>query len=170
MRVGGDGCWLFTGYVNAKGYGYMHFRGKQWRAHRVAWVLHFGEIPSGLNVCHSCDETSCVNPEHLFLGTQMANIRDARRKGTMRGNATPRSRPSVVRMREAALASWARLTPEQRSARIATSAVARAGKPRGRYKECPDRQCAHCGATFSVDYPSSRRRYCSRRCSRRARI
>ena len=63
------------------GYGHRSFRGKNMLAHRVSWILAYGEIPNGLNVLHRCDNPSCVNPSHLFLGTQKDNIKDCQQKG-----------------------------------------------------------------------------------------
>lgn len=74
------GCEIFRGYKRKDGYGNKWFRGKNDYAHRVSWVLSFGEIPEGMIVCHTCDNPSCVNPEHLFLGTQKDNIQDMYKK------------------------------------------------------------------------------------------
>jgi hypothetical protein len=66
------------------GYGKIWINGKTKGTHRVAWELIYGSIPNGLNVLHRCDVPSCVNPYHLFLGTNSDNIKDAFRKGRMK--------------------------------------------------------------------------------------
>lgn len=58
------------------GYGYINMGGKNTRAHRVAYEFHKGPIPAGMFVCHTCDMPACVNPDHLYLGTQFDNMRD----------------------------------------------------------------------------------------------
>ena len=83
-----DGCWLWTG-ANAGEkcpHGRLSVGGKLVGAHRISWVIHYGEIPDGLEVCHDCpggDNPKCTNPDHLFLGTQKDNMRDAAAKGRM---------------------------------------------------------------------------------------
>ena len=79
-----SGCWMWTGGANDKGYGLYRTRTKTnlpRTVHRLAWIFHKGEIPHGLYVCHKCDVRCCVNPNHLFLGTQRDNLRDMVRKG-----------------------------------------------------------------------------------------
>lgn len=75
------GCFVWMrGTFSKNGYGAVHFRGVTRRAHRVAWILNNGEIPKGLKVLHSCDNPPCINPAHLFLGTDSDNMKDRDKK------------------------------------------------------------------------------------------
>lgn len=72
-----DSCWLWVGFRNSLGYGdFWVGRGKHMNAPRVSWMLHNGEIPKEIDVCHKCDNPRCVNPEHLWLGTAKDNLGD----------------------------------------------------------------------------------------------
>lgn len=76
-----SGCWEWQGSKDPKGYGQLTVKMRHWRAHRYAWYLANGAIPDGLCVCHHCDNPSCCNPSHLWLGTNQENIADRHRKG-----------------------------------------------------------------------------------------
>src|SRR5690242_19244746 len=71
------GCWIWTGYIARNGYGRYRREG----AHRVSYERANGHIPSGFQVNHSCDRRLCVNPAHLWLGTQVDNMREMVQKG-----------------------------------------------------------------------------------------
>jgi hypothetical protein len=74
-----SGCLLWLGRVNDDGYGLFGRPGR--RAHRVAWEAHNGPIPDAMDVLHKCDVRSCINDDHLFLGTQADNMADKVAKG-----------------------------------------------------------------------------------------
>ncbi len=71
-----NGCWIFKKGKSSGGYGCITYKGKQQRAHRVSYLLFNGDIKKGLFVCHSCDRPSCINPTHLWIGTNQDNIKD----------------------------------------------------------------------------------------------
>lgn len=75
------GCWLWISYGNPKGYGHFYVNNKTHRAHRFSYSLFVGNIPDGIQVLHKCDTPSCVNPDHLFLGTNHKNMIDKVLKG-----------------------------------------------------------------------------------------
>jgi hypothetical protein len=78
-----SGCWLWTAACNQAGYGEISVGAERHGAHRISWELHRGKIPERMYVLHRCDNPSCVNPEHLFLGTQSDNAIDYWAKGRM---------------------------------------------------------------------------------------
>jgi hypothetical protein len=84
-----SGCWLWTASLGPKGYGqisaFIDGCRRLWRAHRLAWRLFRGTIPTDRYVLHSCDTPCCINPDHLWLGTQADNLADNRRKGRPMG-------------------------------------------------------------------------------------
>ena len=76
-----DGCWLWTGCCDGGGYGQIWDLERMRKAHRVSWKIYNGLIENGLFVLHKCDVQRCVNPDHLFLGTQQDNVTDMIGKG-----------------------------------------------------------------------------------------
>lgn len=102
VSIQDNGCWHFQ-YARADGRANtFYFRGKPLSAYRAAYILHKGEIPDGLCVCHTCDNGLCVNPDHLWLGTYADNSRDMVKKGrgkSPEGLRNPHARlnPDIVR-------------------------------------------------------------------------
>lgn len=90
------GCWIWTAGINKAGYGIFAVNRKSQLAHRISYILYKGKIPLGKFVCHSCDNPTCVNPDHLWLGTAKDNAVDRMVKGR---NADQRGYKS-------ALAKW----------------------------------------------------------------
>ena len=79
--AGEQECWNWTGGRFDNRYGAVRYGGKSYRVHRVAWMIAGGTIDDGLYVLHRCDNPTCVNPNHLFLGTQDDNMKDMAAKG-----------------------------------------------------------------------------------------
>lgn len=78
-----EGCWLYSKLI-MKGYGHLNVNGIKVPAHRISYQIHIGEIPNGMYICHKCDVRSCVNPNHLFIGTHLDNMRDMAKKNKLR--------------------------------------------------------------------------------------
>lgn len=92
------GCWLWTAQKDRQGYGFFWLNGRDERAHRVAWMLEHGDLPPrDQEVCHACDNPSCVNPAHLSLCTRQENTDDMvarNRQARVRGEAHGQSKLS----------------------------------------------------------------------------
>lgn len=76
-----SGCRIWTGATSRHGYGSLTWKMKRLTAHRAAYECAVGPIPTGMVICHRCDTPACINPAHLFLGTQRENLRDMVAKG-----------------------------------------------------------------------------------------
>lgn len=127
-RLAPSGCLEWTGSRGTTGYGQFYFQGRpSVKAHRAAWVMAFGPIPDGMYVLHRCDNRTCVEPSHLFLGTHADNMADMSSKGRassgpgLRGSTIGNStlhESDVVRMRQLRAAGW---TYKELAAEFATS-------------------------------------------------
>jgi hypothetical protein len=96
VAFGATDCWHWIGHCDDAGYGRINLAGQNF-AHRASYAVFVGPIPEGLRVLHKCDVRGCINPEHLFLGTQADNVQDMCSKGRNRtqplyGSANPMSK------------------------------------------------------------------------------
>lgn len=81
VSIDPNGCWIWTRAKNKDGYGYLFYEGKMQRVTRLSYALFNGNISDNKLVLHKCDNPSCINPEHLFLGTHADNANDRNSKG-----------------------------------------------------------------------------------------
>ncbi len=119
---GPDECWEWLGYKDHAGYGEMRVDGKRQRSTHVLWYLRHGEYPpKGRLACHKCDNPSCLNPKHLYLGSQQSNVRDKvqrgrQAKGEQAGPAMTEAQVHAIRAglergeTQKSIAHWLRVT------------------------------------------------------------
>lgn len=138
--IDNNGCWIWLGAKNRAGYGNIFAHGKYLNSHRAMLIAIHGEIADGLLVCHACDNPSCVNPDHLFLGTQRDNMQDKKTKG--RAVSGPASKSEWwTAERKKQRSEQARIYEAEKHA----SKASKAGVPTD-WKYCPS-----CGSWFSRD-------------------
>lgn len=94
-KRGDDECWNWIAHKDVRGYGIFNHPSTT-KAHRVSWIYANGEIPNGLLVCHKCDNPSCVNPNHMFLGTYKDNNVDKVQKGRQKGARGARNYGAIL--------------------------------------------------------------------------
>lgn len=99
-----SGCWVWTKYRMADGYGVVKVAGSALLAHRVSYAAFVGQIPDGMSVLHQCDNPPCINPAHLSIGTHADNMRDRNTKGRARGKSWKGEAHPSVRLTGAAIA------------------------------------------------------------------
>ena len=100
-----NGCLLWTSTLAVRGYGRFILNGKRQIASRVIYELNYGTVPKGMCVCHKCDNPTCVNIDHLFLGTPKDNMQDAQRKGRLDSHRGERHGNAVLTEQQV---RWAR--------------------------------------------------------------
>ena len=133
-----SGCWLWNAACRTTGYGVFSYNGKPVTASRVSYILYKGTDPGDLFVCHTCDNPKCVNPDHLFLGTNQDNVEDRKRKGRPAGrlsSITQTQHDSILKMITSG--EYKSLREIASISRIPRSTVQRIAKEKftNRYKE-----------------------------------
>lgn len=134
----GNHCWEWNG-AKSNGYGSFRINGKSHYAHRVSWLINNGRIPEGFFVCHKCDNRSCVNPKHLFLGTAKDNVSDCVNKDRhARGERNGHAKLTaylVQKIRQACLSGYSQREIARRlSLSNGTVSMAASGKRWGHLK------------------------------------
>lgn len=95
INIDKNNCWIWDGNPRVNGYCRTTYKRKSWYIHRLSYAAFVGDIPDGLDVCHTCDIRACCNPSHLFVGTRKDNMQDAKRKGRVaRGFKNPQTKLS----------------------------------------------------------------------------
>lgn len=138
--VSESGCWVWIGSRGKAGYGTFNAgSNKTTGAHRWSYENFVGPIDGNLFVCHRCDVRSCVNPNHLFLGTHLENMRDASKKGRLRGgngkigedhHLSKLTQSDVVQIRSEYTGKYGDLTRLARRFGVSLTSIARVAKNR----------------------------------------
>lgn len=79
-----SGCWIWTKSIHPDGYGSITYKNKSWKVHRLSYLIFNGTLEDKY-VLHRCDTPSCINPDHLWLGTPSDNMKDMSNKGRKKG-------------------------------------------------------------------------------------